>query len=125
VNLQAQVAHLREQAGQIYLNASATENPNEKYYGKSTNFPQYLQSWFQTENSNSASQFLPKLSTDTSTQYYGNTNTFMDLNPIGNDDNSVTVEESISFSSFEESCNSSMACDMQREWSFYQLDNLQ
>ncbi|KAK8473520.1 hypothetical protein PHAVU_001G159400 [Phaseolus vulgaris] len=125
VNLQAQLVHLKEQAGQIYLNASATETPNEKYLGKSTNFPQYLESWFQTENSNSASQFLPKLSTNTSTQYYGNTNTFMDPNPIGNDDdNSVTVAESISFSSFEESCNS-MSCDMQRQWTFYQVDNLQ
>ncbi|KAK7378451.1 hypothetical protein VNO80_03893 [Phaseolus coccineus] len=125
VNLQAQLVHLKEQAGQIYLNASATDTSNEKYLGKSTNFPQYLESWFQTENSNSASQFLPKLSTNTSTQYYGNTNTFMDPNPIGNDDdNSVTVAESISFSSFEESCNS-MSCDMQRQWTFYQVDNLQ
>ncbi|CAJ1901753.1 unnamed protein product [Sphenostylis stenocarpa] len=125
VNLQAQLALLREQAGQIYLNASAIESPNEKYLGKSTTFPQYLQSWFQMENPiNLASQFLPKFSTNTSTQYYENTDTLMDPSPIGNDENSGTVEESISLSNFEESCNS-MSCDMQRQWSFYQLDNLQ
>ncbi|TKY62374.1 LOB domain-containing protein 29 [Spatholobus suberectus] len=124
VNLQAQLAYLREQAGQIYLNASATENPNEKYFGKPTTFPQDLQSWFQMENSNMASQFLPNLSTNPSTQYYGNTSTPVDPNPIGNYENSGTIEESISFSSFEESCNS-MSYDMQRQWTFHEVDNLQ
>ncbi|KAL2321031.1 hypothetical protein Fmac_030000 [Flemingia macrophylla] len=114
VNLQAQLAYLREQAGQIYLNASATENPNEKYFGKPNTFPQDLQSWFQMENSNMGSQFLPNMSTSSSTQY-GNTNTLIDPNPTGNYDNSGTIEESISFSSFEESCNS-MSYDMQRQW---------
>lgn len=115
VNLQAQLAYLREQAGQIYLNASATENPNEKLLGKPTTFPQDLQSRFQMENSNMASQFLPNLSTNPSTHYYGNTNSLMEPNPIGNYESSGTVEESISFSSFEESCNS-MSYDMQRQW---------
>ncbi|KAG4916161.1 hypothetical protein AAZX31_19G149100 [Glycine max] len=114
VSLQAQLVYLREQASQIYLNASATENPNEKYLGKPTTFPQDLQSWFQMENSNLASQFLPNLSTNPSTQYYGNTNTLVEPNPIGNYENSGTVEESISFSSFKESCNS-MSYDMQRQ----------
>lgn len=114
VSLQAQLVYLREQASQIYLNGSATENPNEKYLGKPTTFPQDLQSWFQMENSNLASQFLPNLSTNPSTQYYGNTNTLVEPNPIGNYENSGTVEESISFSSFKESCNS-MSYDMQRQ----------
>ncbi|XP_020210922.1 LOB domain-containing protein 29 [Cajanus cajan] len=115
VNLQAQLAYLREQAGQIYLNASAPENPNEKNFGKPTTFPQDLQSWFQMENSNMASQFLPNLSTSSSIQYYGNTNALMDPSPTGNYENSGTIEESISFSSFEESCNS-IPYDMQRQW---------
>ncbi|KAK7396424.1 hypothetical protein VNO78_17423 [Psophocarpus tetragonolobus] len=117
VNLQARLAYLREQAGQIYLNASATENPNEKYLRKPTTFPQYLQNWFQMENSNMASQFLPNLSTNPSTQYYEHTNTLMEPNPIGNYENSGTIEESISFSDFEESCNS-MSYDMQTQWGF-------
>ncbi|XP_027349031.1 LOB domain-containing protein 29-like [Abrus precatorius] len=125
VNLQAQLAHLREQVGQICLNASATENPNEKYFAKlPTTFPQDLQNWFQMENSNMGSQFLPNLSTDPSTtQYYGNT-TLMDQNPIGNYEKSGTMEESVSFSSFEESCNF-MCYNMQRQWAFHEVDNLQ
>ncbi|XP_061354019.1 LOB domain-containing protein 29-like [Gastrolobium bilobum] len=124
VNLQAQLAYLREQASQSCLNVSAAENPNEKYFGKPTTLPQDLQCWFQMENSNVGPQFLPNLSTNPSTtQYYGNT-TLMDPNPIGNYENSGTLEESISFSSFEESCNS-MSYDMQGQWAFHEVDNLQ
>ncbi|KAK7284101.1 hypothetical protein RJT34_18840 [Clitoria ternatea] len=132
VNLQAQLTFLREQAGQICLNSSAIENPNEKYFEKpaNNNFSQDLQSWFQVENSNMGSQFCANLCTNpsTSTQYFGNTSTttsyLMDQNPIGNYENSGTMEESISFSSFDESC-SSMSYDMQRQLAFHhEVDNL-
>lgn len=99
VNLQAQLVYLREQATQRCFNASAAENPNENIMG-----PQ---------------GFSPNLITNPSTlQYYGNI-TPMDPNPIGNYENSGTMEESISFSRFEESC------DMQRQWSFHEVYNLQ
>lgn len=112
VNLQAQLAYLREEAVHRCLHASAYENPNER----KPNFPQDLQSWFQMENSNTSSQFLPNMSSSNpSTIYNGNT-TFMDPNPIGNYEYFGTMEESISsFSSFDDRCNSLS----------YEVDNLQ
>lgn len=132
MNLQAQLAYLREQAAQSCLNTSAIENPNGKYLGKpSTISPQDdLHSWFQMENSNMGRpQFPPNYSsTNPSTaEYYGNnTTTLMDPNnPIGNYENSgiITMEESIS--SFSSLCNSSISYDMQRQWAFHEVDNLQ
>lgn len=120
VNLQAQLAYLREQAAQSCLNVSATENPNEEFFGKPTVFPQDLQNWLQMENSNTGPQFLANLSSyPSTTQYYGNSTSLMDPNPIGNYENS-----SISFSSFDESCNS-VSFDMQRQWAFHEVDDLQ
>lgn len=128
VNLQAQLAFLREQTAQRCINAPNSANPNEKNFGKPTNIlPQDLQSWFQMENSNMCSQFLPDFSSSTddlssTTQYYnGTTTTLMDLNPIGNYENSGTIlKESIpSFSNFDERCNNSMSFDnMQRQWTY-------
>jgi len=127
VNLQAQLAFLREQAAQRCLNAPNSENPNEKNFVKPTNIlPQDLQSWFQMENSNMCPQYLPNLCSSTNlsstTQYYnGTTTTLTDLNPIGNYENSgILLEESISsFSNFDERCNNSMSYDnMQRQWTY-------
>ncbi|KAJ1417509.1 Lateral organ boundary [Sesbania bispinosa] len=131
VNLQAQLAYLKEQAAQTCFNASTNENSNENYFDKSTTaFTQDLQSWFQGENSNLGPEFLPNLSNNNSsaTQYYGNNNTLMDLNPVGNYGNSGggVMEESSSFSSFDESSNS-MSYDMQtnrRTWGFDEVEDL-
>lgn len=128
VNLQTQLAYLREQAAHRCLNTSAAENSNEKYLGKPTNFtlPQDLQSWLQMENSNMGGpQFLPNLSTNSSTtQYYGST-TLLDPNLVGIYENSgLTMEESISVSNFDESC-SSMSYDMQKQWAFHEVHNIQ
>ncbi|KAI4349412.1 hypothetical protein L6164_010004 [Bauhinia variegata] len=110
VNLQAQLACLREQAAQSFLCASVTENPNHhKYCEKPNAFPQDLQCLFQTENSNMEPQFLPNLSNNsapTSQCYGNNSGTVMDANPLGNYGNSATLEESICFSSFDETRNS-------------------
>ncbi|KAK7245379.1 hypothetical protein RIF29_40219 [Crotalaria pallida] len=124
VNLQAQLAYLRDQAAQSCLNnGSGAENPNDqKYFGKPGGaFPLDLQSWFQMENPIMGPQFLPNMNNNPSTtQHYGN---IMDPNPIGNYyENSGTLDESISFSSFEESSNS-MSYDMQRQWGFHELDH--
>ncbi|XP_020231523.1 LOB domain-containing protein 29 [Cajanus cajan] len=132
VNLQAQLAYLKEQAAQNCLNTSANENPSEKLFGKSSAaLPQDLQSWFQAENSNLGPEFLPNLCTNFSsaTQHYGNNNALMeDLNPIGiNYENSGAMEESSSFSSFDESSNYSIPYDMQtnkRTWGFHEVEDL-
>ncbi|XP_045806037.1 LOB domain-containing protein 29-like [Trifolium pratense] len=126
VNLQAQLAYMKEEAAQRCLNTSIIENPNEKNFVKPSNniLPQDLQ--IQMENNSYMSpQFLPNLSSSTTnlstTHYYnGNSTTFMDLNPIiGNYENSGTLEESISsFSNFDDRCNNSM-------WNFHEVHNLQ
>ncbi|CAL5193726.1 unnamed protein product [Lathyrus oleraceus] len=136
VNLQAQLAYMREQAAQRCLNTSFSENPNEKSFVKPSNIlPQDLQSWFQMENdSNMSPQLHPNLSSSTTNLsttpqcYNGNATTLMDLNPIiGNYENSGALEETISsFSNFEERCHNSMSChDMQRQWSFHEMNNFQ
>lgn len=113
MSLQAQLAYLREQAAQRCI---SHENPNEKYFGKPAIPPQDLQSWIQMENSNmNSNQFLPNMFSITNlstTQYYENTTTLMDINPIniGNYENSGTLEESMSsFSRFDERCNHSIS----------------
>ncbi|XP_028758335.1 LOB domain-containing protein 29-like [Neltuma alba] len=129
VNLQAQLAYLREQAAQSnILNASVTENPN-----KPAAFSDHdLQKWFQPENSNTGTQFLPSSSDINSfaTQCYGNyTTPFVNPNPIGDYKSSGTMEDSGSLSSFhgETNCNS-VSFDMQtsnRQWDFHEVDDLQ
>lgn len=133
VNLQAQLAYLKEQAAQSYLNGSATENPNEKYFGKpSASFPHDLQGWFQMGNSNIGPQFLPDLFNNSSaTQHCVSgsfSTTFMDPNPMGNYENSGTLEESLSFSGFDDTTSNSMSYDMQpnnKQWGFHEVDDLQ
>ncbi|KAK7393427.1 hypothetical protein VNO78_21983 [Psophocarpus tetragonolobus] len=129
VNLQAQLAYLKEQAAHSCLNVSVNENPSEKLFEKSCGvLPQDLQSWFQVENSNLGPQCLPIMSTNLSTQHYGNNAIMEEMNPIGiNYENSGTMEESSSFSSFDESSNYSMPYDMQtnrRTWGFHEVDDL-
>jgi len=136
VNLQAQLACLREQAAQSFVNVSTTENPSDKYFGKTgIAFPHDLQGWLQMENSNMGQQFLPNLCNNSSTtQHYvssSNTATFTNPNPIGNyENNSGTLEESMSFSSFDEtSTSNAMSYDMQaytkQRWGFNEVDDLQ
>ncbi|TKY52722.1 LOB domain-containing protein 29 [Spatholobus suberectus] len=134
VNLQAQLACLKEQAAQSCLNASVNENPSEKLFEKSSAaLPQDLQSWFQVENSNLGPEFLPNLCTNLSSaaQHYGNNALMEDLNPIGinYENSSGAMEESSSFSSFDESSNYSMSYDMQmqtsrRTWGFHEVEDL-
>ncbi|OIV91361.1 hypothetical protein TanjilG_01979 [Lupinus angustifolius] len=128
INLQAQLSYLKEQAAPSCLNASA----NEKYFEKPTtnSFPQDLQSWFhQVENSNPRPEFVPNLSHNSSeTQCYVNNNTVMDLSPVGNYENSgMSIEESSSFSSFDESSNTMSYNNMQTDrgkWAFHDVDDL-
>ncbi|XP_027362909.1 LOB domain-containing protein 29-like [Abrus precatorius] len=131
VNLQAQLAYLKEQAAQSCVNVSAQENPSEKFFEKSYTLPQDLQSWFQVENSNLGQDFFPNLGTSLSsaTQHYGNNALMDDLNPINgiNYEKSGAMEESSSFSSFDDSSNYSMSYDMQtnrRTWGYHEVEDL-
>ncbi|KAJ7972678.1 putative LOB domain-containing protein [Quillaja saponaria] len=131
VNLQAQLASLKEKAGQNFLNASAVNgNPNEKYYGKPNDLHQQdLQSWFHSENSNMLLQFLPNLCSNSTTMPYYENRT-MHPNPMGNYENSlIPAEENVSFSSYDEASHSMCSYDMQTNnrqyWPSQDSDELQ
>lgn len=131
VNLQAQLACLKEQAAQNFVNGSAaTENPNEKYlYGKpsSSSLSQELQNWFQSENSsNMVPQFNPNLNS-TNSMPRCHENGLLDPNySMGNSYGN-------SFDNFEEASHSNMSSrfDMQtdhnRQWAnnYQDSDDLQ
>ncbi|MED6199526.1 LOB domain-containing protein 29 [Stylosanthes scabra] len=143
VNLQAQLAYLREQATQrCNLNASLIENPNnnEDYFGKPTTTSLHHQDlknyWFQRENSTMAPQFLSNSSnyhSSATQQYHVNTPPpptsnsslmLMDTNPIGNYENSSNVSFNSCSSLFDESCDS-VFFDMKRLWALHEVEELQ
>ncbi|KAL2510793.1 LOB domain-containing protein 29 [Abeliophyllum distichum] len=118
VNLQAQLAFLKEQAAQSILNSSKNGNPNEKFYCGTNSFSQDVKSWFQSSQNPG---LLPKFDTTNSSSsnnigemsYYQNC-TMNDLNPLGNYENSALLEENTSFGSMD-------SLEMQsndREWPF-------
>ncbi|GLU07729.1 hypothetical protein SLE2022_246770 [Rubroshorea leprosula] len=124
VNLQAQLACLKEQAAQsIMSGTSAAANTNERYYGTgkapSHHHPQdHLQSVFhQMDNS---SVFNPNFSHhSTEVSFSG----FMDPNSLGNYENSSSVSgDDASFSTFGEM---SSLDNMHRQWSFHDSEDLQ
>ncbi|OMP09325.1 hypothetical protein COLO4_05601 [Corchorus olitorius] len=135
VNLQAQLASLKEQAAQSILNGSVTSNPNDKYYGKLPNSHhlQDFQSWFHPDDnpSNMAPQFNPNNISSCE-------NGFWDPNSLGNYENSVISSssgEDVSFTgttTFGGEANhhhSMSSFDMQitnnRQWGFQDADDLQ
>lgn len=79
VTLQAQLATLKQQAAQSLLNGSLSstthQNPSEKIYGKqaSSNYPQDVQSWLQSEYPHMVPPFDPNLNctAESSTPNYG------------------------------------------------------
>lgn len=119
VNLQAQLASLKEQATQSFLNGSATTNPNDKLYGKPS-YPLDLQSWFQSENSSTVPQLNPN---NLANNMPYCENGIMDPNSMGNYGNSTS-----SFDSFEEASHSMSSFDMQTDnlqWTYQHADDLQ
>ncbi|XP_065876240.1 LOB domain-containing protein 29-like [Euphorbia lathyris] len=118
INLQAQLASVKEQAAQTMINgcsAAAVANPNERKPPLIT--PQDLQNWFQqsgNSNYNTTPQFNPN--------GYGENGLNMDPYCVGNYGNS----SSSSFDSFEEAHSQSISSlDMQtdhhdRQWTHYQ-----
>ncbi|KAJ4822113.1 hypothetical protein Tsubulata_002838 [Turnera subulata] len=121
VNLQAQLASLKEQAAQTLLSGSATANPNDKYYGKQPSYPQDLQNWFPSENSNN--QLVPQFNPNPSTTMPYCENGFLDPNTMGNYGN-----PSSSFDSYEEVSHSISSFDGQtdnKQWTYQDADDLQ
>ena len=130
VNLQAQLASLKEQAAQSILNGSVTTNPIEKYYGKLPSQLQDVQSWFHSDNSSMEPYFNPNLSNHPSTNSQCE-NGFLDPTSLGNYENSVissSGEDHVSFTTFGEAPHSMSSFDMQtnnRQWTFQDVDDLQ
>ncbi|KAK6259976.1 hypothetical protein SCA6_014450 [Theobroma cacao] len=130
VNLQAQLASLKEQAAQSILNGSVSENPNGKYYGKIPSHLQDVQSWFHPDNPSMAPQFNPNLSNHPNTNSYCETG-FLDPTSLGNYENSVISsgeDASFTTTTFGETPHSMSSFDMQtnnRQWTFQDVDDLQ
>ncbi|CAK9159886.1 unnamed protein product [Ilex paraguariensis] len=61
VNLQAQLASLKEQAAQSLLSGSNSTNFNDRFTGKCPSYPLDVQSWFQSEFFSMMPQFDPNL----------------------------------------------------------------
>ncbi|KAI3425636.1 LOB domain-containing protein [Psidium guajava] len=131
-NLQAQLASLKEQAAEsLCAPASTRMSLNEKYSGNKVIPNQVLdvQSWLHMANPNNLPhQFsLQNMSNVNTMPYYENGS--MDSSSAGNNyENSLALEENISFGSFEEASGGSISSlDMQssnRQWSFRDADDL-
>ncbi|XP_059664403.1 LOB domain-containing protein 29-like [Cornus florida] len=114
VNLQAQLASLKEIAAQSFPNPTTNANPNEGLYGKFPSYSQdhhHLQSWFQSETSNMMPQFNPNQTSSVETlSCYQN-----GLMEYSTEDhaNSVIPGENVSYTRFERASHS-----MDSRWTF-------
>ncbi|KAF3436178.1 hypothetical protein FNV43_RR23270 [Rhamnella rubrinervis] len=130
VNLQAQLACLKEQAAQSFCSGSASTNPNGKLYGKLPSQHQDVCGWFELENREMhMTEFNSNLTNDAVTTMAYYENGVITPNPIGNYENSVIPHENVSYGSFEEAASHSMSSlDLQinnRQWTFQDGDELQ
>ncbi|XP_073138346.1 LOB domain-containing protein 14-like [Henckelia pumila] len=131
VNLQAQLASLREQAAQCIINSSNPTNPNDqKLYNGS---PQDVQSWFpsfQNQGTVLPSQFdscnfhqnIDNIYNQAAC--YGN-GSMMNLNPCVKYENPGLPEENSSFNSMDSLDHDQMQCSNNRQWPFQDDDDLQ
>ncbi|KAM7496075.1 hypothetical protein LguiA_020489 [Lonicera macranthoides] len=120
VNLQAQLASLKEQASQSLVNGTTNANPNDRSHGKFPCYAQDVQSnWLQSENLSMMPQFNSNFM---ATNLENLENGIMNMNTSGSYENSAPREENGSFSSFEETSYSMDSIDMQanynRQWAF-------
>ncbi|XP_057781272.1 LOB domain-containing protein 29-like [Salvia miltiorrhiza] len=98
VNLQAQLASLKQQAAQCIINNSSTSanpNPNDhKFYGESHSSPHDLHGWWQSlQNQMAISQF------DADNSYYSSGS--MDLSPSVKHENPIFAEQNPSYGSMD------------------------
>ena len=120
VNLQAQLASLKEHASQSLVNGTTNANPNDRSNGKFPCYAQDVQSnWLQSENLGMMPQFNSNFM---ATNLESLQNGIMNMNTLGSYENSAPREENGSFSSFEETSYSMDSIDMQanysRQWAF-------
>ncbi|MBA0590016.1 LOB domain-containing protein 29 [Gossypium raimondii] len=129
VNLQSQLASLKEQASQSIVNGSVTANPN----GKLPSQFQDVQSWFHSDNSSMALKFNPNIPNHPSTNSYCE-NGFLNPNPLGNYENSFTspgedhVSSYTTTTTFGEASHAMSSLDLHtnnRQWGFQEVDDLQ
>ncbi|XP_073026978.1 LOB domain-containing protein 29-like [Primulina eburnea] len=126
VNLQAQLASLREQAAQCIINSSNSANPNDqKFYNGSHSCPQDVQSWWLSfQNQGTIPQFdanFHQSIENINHACYGNGS--MNPNPSVKYENSGLPEENSSFNSMD-SFDHQMQSN-NRQWPFQDEDDLQ
>ncbi|KAL6972309.1 hypothetical protein U1Q18_050790 [Sarracenia purpurea var. burkii] len=116
VNLQAQLASLKELAARSFLNCSTIANSGERFSGKFPSYPQDVQSLLQFENSNTMPQLDPNLNVPCYETGLMNPNS-----SVWDYENLIIPEENDSFSSLEEASHSINSHDIQtngRLWPF-------
>ncbi|KAL4353033.1 hypothetical protein GQ457_06G028880 [Hibiscus cannabinus] len=126
VNLQAQLASLKEQAAQtqsVVNGVSVTANPSDKCNGKAPSQLQDVQSWFHSGNPSMAPNFNP-------TNSYCANDGFFDPNSLANYENSASSsgEDHVSYTTFGQASQSMPSLDIQpdnRQWGFQGVDDLQ
>ncbi|KAK8588366.1 hypothetical protein V6N12_022812 [Hibiscus sabdariffa] len=123
VNLQAQLASLKEQAAQSVVNGvSVTVNPSDKYNGKVPSQLQDVESWFHSGNPSMAPNFNP-------TNSYCANDGFFDPNSLASYENSVSSSgEDHVYTTFGQASHSVPSLDIQtdnRQWGFQGVDDLQ
>ncbi|CAI9778559.1 unnamed protein product [Fraxinus pennsylvanica] len=103
VNLQAQLASLKEQAAQCIPNSSNSANPTDKFFGDGHFFLQDVQNWYSQsfQNQDMMSQFDPNLNNTTGDMPYLENDENTNLNPVVKSENSGFHEGNISFGSMD------------------------
>ncbi|CAA2934051.1 LOB domain-containing protein 29-like [Olea europaea var. sylvestris] len=98
VNLQAQLASLKEQASQS-LNGSNNGNPNDKFYDESHSFRQDVLSWFQScQNQDTMPTYCTNIDNSLTDILYPQRGT---MNPIVKCESPVFPQENISYGSMD------------------------
>ncbi|XAR61123.1 hypothetical protein NMG60_11034740 [Bertholletia excelsa] len=108
VNLQAQLASLKELASQGFLGGTTRANPNERFCPKLPCYAQDVQSWFQPGNSSTMPQLDPSSASNFENISYSENGLLINPNFMGNYENPIITGENASFvsSSFEEASHS-------------------
>ncbi|XP_073158352.1 LOB domain-containing protein 29-like [Henckelia pumila] len=106
VNLQAQLASLKEQAAHCIINTSSNPNPQKLYGDSHSNFPQDIQTWWQSHQ-NQGSSHIPQydanfitsnINIESHTGHYAN-GAMNQLHPPVKYENSGFRDESASYGS--------------------------
>ncbi|OWM73903.1 LOB domain-containing protein 29 [Punica granatum] len=126
VNLQAQLASLKEQAAQSISNANTCANPNSRYHGKLPSPTQDWQSWARHIQTQSSPQYDPNHNGSPSSIAFGGIG-FPNSDSV-NYENSAVSEENASFTGYREASGYSIPyLDMEtsnEQWTLDDADDL-